>query len=68
MPQDITLHLYDEDQRNLQRIKKHHPRWSPEIILRRALAMYANSLEKPAPLNPKAPHSALADIEELFGS
>lgn len=67
MLQEVTIHIYDEDHCNLEQIKKRYPRWSPETILRRALAMFANSLAQPAPQPANEPRSARQDIEELFG-
>ena len=63
----ITFHISEEDQRNIERIKKRHPNWSEEVICRRALGVYANNLEKPArPLTDTLP-SAQQNFEELFG-
>jgi len=36
---EITFHISEEDQRNIERIKKRHPNWSEEVICRRALGV-----------------------------
>lgn len=63
----ITFHISEEDQRNIERIKRRHPNWSEEVICRRALGVYANNLEKPALPLTDTPPSAQQNIEELFG-
>lgn len=64
---EVKFILSDEDRRHLARILERHPTWSPAIIFRRSLAVYANNLEKPAPVQTDAPRSAQQDISELFG-
>lgn len=67
MPSEVTIHVYDEDYRYLQKIKERYPRWSDETILHRALAMFAKSMITTPEPPPPIPRSALQDIEELFG-
>jgi len=63
----ITFNISEEDQLNIEQIQKRHPAWLPETIFRRALAVYANNLEKPAPRSVNTTRSAQQDINELFG-
>ncbi len=63
----ITFYISEEDQLNIERVKERHPGWSPAVIFRRALGVYANNLEKPAPQLPSARRSARQDVEALFG-
>ena len=63
----ITFHISEEDQRNIERIKRRHPTWSEGVICRRALGVYANNLEKPAPPPTDTLPSAQRSTEELFG-
>ena len=63
----VTFYISNEDQLNIERIKKRHPNWSTAMIFRRALGVYANNLEKPVLTPTDAPRSAQQDIEELFG-
>ena len=63
----ITFYISEEDQRNIERVKERHPGWSPAVIFRRALGVYANNLEKPVPLSVNATRSAQQDIADLFG-
>jgi len=67
MPNEVKFCLSEQDRRNLNRILERHPTWSPAIIFRRSLAVYANNLEKPVPVQTNAPRSAQQDINELFG-
>jgi hypothetical protein len=67
MPTTITFHVSEQDRRNIERIKRRHPTWSEEVICCRALGVYANNLEKPAPPPMDTPPSAQRNIEELFG-
>ena len=63
----ITFYISEEDQLNIERVKEWHPGWSPAVIFRRALGVYANNLERPVPLAVDAPRSAQQDIADLFG-
>ena len=63
----ITFYISEEDQLNIERVKERHPGWSPAVIFRRALGVYANNLEKPVPLSVNATRSVQQDIADLFG-
>jgi len=63
----ITLYISDEDQFNIERVQERHPGWSPAVIFRRALGVYANNLEKPVPRSVNATRSVQQDIADLFG-
>ena len=67
MPDEVRFCLSEQDRRNLHRVLERHPTWSLTLIFRRALALYAGNLEKPAPVSTDAPRSAMVDIQELFG-
>ena len=63
----ITFYISEEDQLNIERVKERHPGWSPAVIFRRALGVYANNLEKPVPPPINATRSVQQDINELLG-
>jgi len=67
MPDEVKFCLSEQDRRNLHRVLERHPTWSPALIFRRALAVYANNLILPREARPSTPRSAQQDIEELFG-
>ena len=64
----LTIELTGEDLLNLERLRVRWPRWTENMIIRKALAVYANQQPQRQPLTSLAPHSAQQDIADLYGS